>query len=529
MNLAEFLVGNNMGAHPDCLGIYIGLDEMYVAQTSKREGGVALESLIRVPIVGLDRSKLKPLELNESFFSQEYWRDALSKVTSKKSWNVTKVVVSLSHEFCLMRHFVISIPMKRQEWKEGIPNEARKYIHFPFDKSVYAYHVYEFETAATKQKRLGVVFTMTTKEIISQLTKGLKAVGLELVSVEPACLSLGRAFSDNDKEIVGTNGRIYSFFGKEKASFVFLNGLVPVLERDVDIAGSVPAERRRFEISNSAEFIAKQLERDPFEEAVIMGYNLEQWVPALEADSRKPVRKWYLSEAFGIETKSMGEVAAIGASGKFFDQKIPDIDFTKGNRLTGYEFNASWTVWKITFVLVGIMLAVLAKDYVRMVMVNYQLKQRQAAFSQTLDDFKGLSSSQLQTNLNNIKNQNETLTNVYVNSPLVTPILEAVANATPDKVWLNDISFQAPFPGRKGEGVLSIEGHIESGKDGSEDLLIGGRFEEAIKKVRELKRMCRTAKIRYDSIAGANKGKDSPASKDTKFVLRCSNERKGVR
>ena len=109
---------------------------------------------------------------------------------------------------------------------------------------------------------------------------------------------------------------IYSFFGKERASFVFLNGMVPILGRDVEIAGAIPAERRRFEITNSTEFIAKQLERDPFEEAVIMGYHPEQWRAALEADARKPVRLWDLKEVVGIETKSVGEMAAIGASGK---------------------------------------------------------------------------------------------------------------------------------------------------------------------------------------------------------------------
>ncbi|MBR5151678.1 MAG: hypothetical protein IKW71_02465, partial [Elusimicrobiaceae bacterium] len=350
MNLSEILVGNNMSAHPDCLGIYIGIDEIYVAQSAKRDGGVVLESLIRVPVNIADKTRLKPLDLNESYFTMDNWLDSLGKVTAKKSWNTNKVVVSLAPEFCLLRHFVISIPLKRQEWAEGIPNEARKYIHFSFDKAAYAYHVYEFETAATKQKRLGVVFAMTTQTVLARLEKGLKSLGLELVSVEPDCLSLARVFSDNDKEAVGDAGRVYSFFGKERASFVFLNGKIPVLEREVEISGSLPAERRRFEITNSTEFIAKQLERDPFEEAVIMGYHTDQWRAALEADARKPVRVWDLKEVFGIETKSSGEMASIGASGKFFDQKVPDIDFTKRNRLSAYEFNASWTMWKIVFI-----------------------------------------------------------------------------------------------------------------------------------------------------------------------------------
>ena len=528
MNLSEVLVGNNMKAHPDCVGIYIGIDEIYVAQSVKHEGGVSLESLIRVPVNLMDRSKLKPLDLNESFFTMDYWKDALSKVTAKKSWSTTKVVVSLSPEFCLLRHFVISIPLKRQEWAEGIPNEARKYVHFPFDKAVYAYHVYEFETAATKQKRLGVVFAMTTKAIIASLEKGLKAVGLDLVSVEPSCLSLGRAFCENDKEAVGDSGRIYSFFGKEMVNFVFMNGAVPVLDRSVEILGSIPAERRRFEINNSAEFIAKQLEKDPFEEIVVVGYNTDQWISVLETEARKPVRKWDLSEVFGIETKSAGEVAAIGASGKFLDDITPDIDFTKGKRLSSYEFNASWMMWKVVFGLVILMLLFLVKSYIDMLVTNYQLKKKQVVTSQTLDDFRGLSSTQLQTNLNNIKAQNDALTDVYVNSPLVTPVLDGIAHAMIGDMWLTRVVYTAPFPtDRPGGGNLTIEGTIHSEKDGTEDLVVGGKFKESIKRQSALKRLCRNAEIKYPSIASSrSRNKGQTAENNTKFVLICSSDNK---
>ena len=510
-----------MSAHPDCLGIYIGLDEIYVAQSAKRDGGTVLESLIRVPVNITDRSKLKAGELNEAFFTQDYWLDSLGKVTSKKSWNTTKVVVSLSPDFCLLRHFVISIPMKRQEWATGVPNEARKYIHFPFDKAVYAYHVYEFETATTKQPRLGVVFTMTTQAIISRLEKGLRTVGLDLISVETSCLSLARAFCDNDKEAVGYGGRIYSFFGKENVNFVFLNGTVPVLEREVEISGSAPAERHRFEITNSAEFIAKQLEKDPFEEAVIMGYNMDQWVPALEADSRKPVRKWNLTEVFGVETKTAGEVAAIGASSKFFDQNLPDIDFTKGKRLSGYEFNASWMMWKIVLVLVLFMLLWLVKGYTSMLLLNVKYKHKQAVASNTLADFQGLSSTQLQTNLDNIKSQNDVLTNVYTNSSLVTPVLAAVGNAVPDKVWLTKISYSAPFPNTsKGTPSLTVEGIISTGNDNVENLLVSRRLPELFSKQTALKQICKNADVKTG--ATNTRGRGSIAMKETSFILTCS-------
>ncbi len=546
MNLAEVLIGSNMGSHPDCLGIYVGMDEIYVAQSAKRDGGTVLESLIRVPVIVPDKNQLKPLDLNEAYFIENSWLEALQKVTTKKTWNTNKVVVSLAPEFCLLRHFVISVPLKRQEWAKGIPNEAKKYIHFPFEKAVWAYHAYEFETAATKQQRLGVVFAMTTKTLVSRLERGLKSLGLELVSVEPSCLSLGRAFIDNDKEAVGREGRIYSFFGKEMASFIFLNGTVPLLERDVEISGSIPAERRRFEITNSAEFISKQLERDPFEEAVITGYKMDQWVAALEADSHKPVRKWNLSEIFGIETKSSGELASIGASGKFYDTKVPDLDFAKGKRLSSYEFNASWMVWKITGIVVILLLLFLGNNYMGLLMANYKLKQKQASSSsESLEDFQGLSSSQLQTNLDNIKQQNETLTGIYTNSPFVTPILAAVANSIPADIWLTKISYSSQFPAvTAGSAKLTLEGTVRSGKDGGEDMVIVNKFKETLSQQPQLRRLCRNASISYSSVAGSynntaestvkrryrnERSGATAAKKESQFVLTCTYETKQIR
>ncbi|WP_428081404.1 hypothetical protein [Candidatus Avelusimicrobium alvi] len=533
MSLSESLIGKNMNAHPDCLGIYIGIDEMYVAQSSKKDSGTVLESLVRVPINAVDKTLLKPLDLNETFFSMDNWLESLGKVTSKKKWKTNKVVVSLAPAFCLLRHFVIPGTIERKMWKSSIPLQARKYIHFPFEKAEYAYHVYEFETAATKQKRLGVVFAMTTKLIIERLQKGLKSVGLELVSVEPSSLSLGRAFNDSDKEAVGQGGRIYSFFGKDMASFVFLNENAPVLLRDVEISGSLPAERRRFEITNCTEFIAKQLEKDPFEEAVIVGHETEQWIPALEADSKKPVRKWNLSEVYGIETKSAGEIAAIGASIKFYEHKTPDLDFTKGNRLSEYEFNASLTAWKVAAVVIVIFLLLIGKGWLGMQSKEKELRQTKASNRQTISDFDGLTASQIQSNLSKMKSQNSNLEAMLKHDNFITPLLMEVVDNIPREMWITKFTYTDPFPSKGTEARnITIEGAIKTGKDGRADLALGNQFKDALVQMPNFKKICgNSATIRYVNVAGAGNtasnstsGRPGAASQETGFVFTCVKE-----
>lgn len=531
MSFSETLIGKNMNAHPDCLGIYIGIDEMYIAQSSKKDSGTVLESLVRVPINSVDKTLLKPLDLNEAFFSMDNWLEALGKVTSKKKWKTNKVVVSLAPAFCLLRHFVIPAAIERKMWKSSIPLQARKYIHFPFEKAEYAYHVYEFETAATKQKRLGVVFAMTTKLIIERLQKGLKAAGLELVSVEPSSLSMGRAFNDSDKEAIGPGGRIYSFFGKDMASFVFLNENAPVLLREVEIYGSLPAERRRFEITNCTEFIAKQLEKDPFEEAVIMGHDTEQWIPALEADSKKPVRKWDLREVYGIETNSAGEIAAIGASIKFYDHKTPDLDFTKGTRLSDYEFNASLTAWKITAVIIVIFLLLIGKGWLGVQSKASELARTKASNRQTIADFEGLTANQIQSNLSKMKSQNGNLSTLLSGDSVLVPVLEEIVNTIPQDMWITKLSYTDSFPSKGASSrKIDMEGAIKTGKDGRADLALGNQFKDALVQQPIFQQICgKTATIRYVNVAGAgtsaaSAGGRETTGQETSFVFTCGKE-----
>ena len=529
MNFAEALIGKNMKAHPEALGLYIGLDGMYIAQQSiRKNGGVVLESLLRVPISSVDKSKLKPLELNDEFFDEDNWLEALSKVAARKKWQNERVVVSLSSAFSLLRHFVIPTVIERKHWKDAIPLQARKYIHFPFEKTLYSYYVYEFETAASKQKRLGVVFTMTPKKIIDKLEKGLKSVGLDLVAIEPAPLSLSRAFSENDKEAINDIGRIYSFFGTETASFVFTQHHAPVLLREVDIAGTLPVERRRFEITNCTEFIAKQLERDPFEEAIIMGVNIDGWTPSLEADSKKPVRKWNLSEVFGIETKSEGEIASIGASMKFYDTKGPDLDFIKRNRLSDYEFNAGLTAWKLVGAFAAILLLLLCHTWWGVRSNKAELKKQKRANSDIAQDLDGLTAQQIQSNLSKIKTQNSNLESATAGKNL-TPLLVDIANTIPEQMWITKLSYQESFPSKKGaDRSLTFEGFIKTNKSATNDMEIGDKFREDLLKTRSIKELCKgmDVDLNYGELAllGDNtrqRGSTSSKNRETSFTFSC--------
>ena len=358
---------------------------------------------------------------------------------------------------------------------------------------------------------------MTSRTIIDRLKKGFKAVGLNLISVETSALSLARTFIDADKEAVGNGGRIYSFFGDNSASFVFLNEYVPVLLREVEVSGATPAEHRRFELTNSTEFIAKQLERDPFEEAVITGRNIEQWVSALEADSKKPVRRWNLKEVYGIETREEGELAAIGASIKFFDTKIPDVDFTKGNRLSSYEYNASLTLWKIVGLIGVLCLLFIGFKYLGLQNSNRELANKRRSAPKAIADFQGLSSSQISSNLSTMKTQNKNLEDLTRNNVFITPVFEELVDSMPDQVWITSLKYKGDFPAQANNRSIVLEGRIKTGNGGKEDLALGNSFKDAFASMPTISKICgSTAVINFHQIAG------SGSNKETTFTLNCS-------
>ena len=295
--------------------------------------------------------------------------------------------------------------------------------------------------------------------------------------------------------------------------------------REVEIAGSAPAEHRHFEITNSTEFISKQLEKDPFEEVVVTGHNLEQWAPVLEADSKKPVRRWDLKEVYGIETRSKGEIASIGASTKFFDNKTPDIDFTKGNRLSSYEYSASLTCWKIVGVVALVVLLLMGLNYLKLFRSNREVAAKRAEHKTSVEEFQGMSASQISNNLNSMKSQNANLGGLIKYNTYITPILAEIIDSVPENVWVNSIQYSDAFPPNGQESRrVTMDGRIKTGKGGPSDMALGNKFRDTLVTMPTIKQICgQTATIDFSNVAG------SGANTETSFVLNCSRNSAGGR
>ncbi|ACC98130.1 Putatively involved in type II secretion system [Elusimicrobium minutum Pei191] len=524
------ILGVEKEIEEDCLGLYISPTDIFIAQTTRKNNNTVIEGLIRVAVPPFDKSILKPLDLNENFFTNsEIWLTPLKNIMEKKKWKTKRVVVSLSSSFSILRHFVMP-DIERKYWKQSIPLQARKYIHYPFEKGSYSYYVYNVETAITKQKKLGVVFAMTGKKIVDSIKDGLKNIGYEAIAIELSAFSVERAYHAMDKEAVEGKGRIYSFFGVDTAELLFVNGNVPLLLRGLDISGPLPIERRRLEISNYTDFISKQLERDPFEEAVIMGHNTYEWTHVLEADARKPVRFWNMKEGLGIEPKTIGEVSAIGACSKFIDDTLPDVDVSGKKRINKQEVSAVLTMWKIAIFAVICFIGLNIWGKYQVIQVNEALKKAQQSAIHNVD-FAGMDAGSI-LSLSESMERKITEYNKVLNSFTFTPVFEALAKITPPEIWISKFTYREPYSIKDGAQPpnIEMEGYISSPQgEWKYDIDLGNKFKDLIASAPAFAPMCKAGpgnkgvEISFPVETNVSGG-GGIESKGTRFILRCQNQ-----
>ncbi|MCL2888103.1 MAG: hypothetical protein FWF35_02165 [Elusimicrobia bacterium] len=511
----------------DCLGLYISPTDMFLAQTVKKGSSLKIEGLIRIPVPPIDKNLLKPLDLNEAFFAKpENWLEPLNNAISKKKWRTKKIIVSLSPSFSILRHFVMPM-VERKFWKQSIPLQARKYIHYPFEKSQTSYYPYIFETAVTKQKRIGVIFGLTSNVIRDAIVSGLRSIGFDVLAVEISAFSAARAYASLDKEAVAGKSRVYTFFGAETADFIFINNNLPVLARDMDISGPLPIERRRLEMSNYIDFVSKQTEKDTFEEVVITGQNVDEWRPVVEADARKPVRNFNTMESLGFESKNVGEISAIGACSKFVDESLPNVDVSGKDRKTNTEINAILTAWKLAVLAVIIVVGMNIMSKLDAVKIAAELKKEKAS-AVVIADFAGMTSDKviaLSDAVEAKKKEYENMVNTYT----VTPVLAALADITPPEIYISKFTYRDPFDSKKGftAPYLEIEGYINSLKgDWKSDIDMGAQFKDKVAGNAVLAPICKPdpkidPQIDFPIETSAVGATDAGTKKGTRFIIKC--------
>ena len=466
----ENLLGIRKAETKNCIGIYISLTDIYVAQILEKSGGIEVDSLVKLALKDIRSDLLRPAELNEGFFaSTKHWLEPIKKIIESREWASKDVVVSLAPNFSVHRHFVMP-DIQRHHWKDAVPLQARKYIHYPFDRAIYDFSVRQFNADLTKTKQLEVVFSLTSKIIVATLETGMKSIGLNLVSIETAPLSVFRLFNQTDKEAQKNVGQVYAHFSSYEGQFLFSINNTPVLMREVELNPSM-GTRNRLEVNNCIDFISKQIEKNVFEDIVVISQTSQMdWTPLLEMETKKNVRKWNIEDIFGFKVSGFAEIAAMGACLKYINNDVADIDLMKKNRSSEEEVKGIYSIWKLTIGIIALLLIWFL--YVQFVSIRTVRNFEKTNISKVngIDEFKDLNASQIKERVASMKENSKDLADLIV-QPKYTVKLSSLPDLMPDEMYFTNVQISYPMSSKSGRAKdsMSISGVIHS--------LEGSKFE----------------------------------------------------
>lgn len=516
----ENLIGVKRSEIKNCIGIYISLTDIYVAQIMEKSGGIEVDSLVKLALKDIRTDLLRPAELNEGFFaSDKHWLEPIKKIIGSKEWVSKDVVVSLAPNFSVHRHFVMP-EIQRRHWKDAVPLQARKYIHFPFERAVYDFSVRPFRADLTKSEQLEVVFSLTSKIIVGTLETGMKRIGLNLVSVETSPLSVFRLFNQTDKEAQKDVGQVYAHFSSYEGQFLFAINNTPVLMREVEINPSL-GTRNRLEVNNCIDFLSKQIEKNVFEDVVVISQPSQMdWTPLLEMETKKNVRRWNIEDIFGFKVSGFAEIAAMGACLKYLNNNVADIDFIKKNRSSKEEIKGTFSVWKLAVLIIILLFAWLFIIQFNSIKTARKFEKTSIArVNSGIDEFKDLSANQIRERVASMKENSKDLGDLIV-QPKYTVKLSTLPDLMSDEMYFTSLQINYPMASKSGKPKdnMTITGVIHS-LDGSRvELIESGKFNTKMDSALAMSDLCKNStKMSYPS-------NEKSTVLGTVFSLKCEKE-----
>ncbi|HUT85809.1 MAG TPA: hypothetical protein VMW66_03105, partial [Elusimicrobiales bacterium] len=425
------------------IGLYVSLDNFYLSQSIARDGRIKVEKFVKIPVsktvseVGMHTSAMNV----EFFSSEEHWLEPLRNAIGKLKPDTKDIVVTLSPAFAVIRHFAVPF-VERRFWRQSVPFEAKKYVPFAFEDSVYDYFVYVFKDEKTGINKLGVIFGLTNKKISQAIATGISKIGLNLSSVEVSAISAQRFFNVLDKEKV-TAGVCRAHFDAGNAYFLLSNNSMPLLFRVVKFAQSQISERRRLGLGGSVDFIHKQLGSEIYKEINVSGDNLEFWKNIIKEDTKLKIKIWQPDDFINMKNTDWGTYVSLGAGAKASVEAVSDIDLRPNIKRGVVDKMAVSFLWKIAGATTLVFLCLFAYYQAKLFYARSAIS-RASKGTQSIAALEKLSAGEIESYINDMQSRLRIISSLSDKIDYFIPKLEAVVNTIPDQAWLKNITYLSP-------------------------------------------------------------------------------------
>lgn len=478
MGLLEKLATAKQVKLSSCIGVYISLDAIYAAEVRTDSPAVRLERFVKIPIAHLrgeatDIGRASAMHA-EFFLNEALWLAPLQEAFKQVQWDTRKIHITLSPEFAIFRHFMLPY-VARRFWNQSIPLEAKKYVPFPFDESVFDFYAYPFNPKEARS-RLGVLFAITNKKIADAIKTGISKAGFDLMGIDVASVSVTAAFAKFGA--TGGEGKAFAHFDANVAHLLLTHNGIPLLFREVSFDDVQATERRRLDVRGSVDFINKQLGNTVFSEILVSGSNLELWQNVIAEDSKLDVKSWDPKAVVNLQEMEWGTIAAIGCTLRYMPDQTSLVDLTDRERVNVDEKKAQLFVSLIIGAIAGVLLILSGFAFLKTTGLTSTIDKLQSE-TPSIPEFEGLDSSQIQDLVSNMSTKQTKLSMMLSGQDLVTPKLLAFVEMLPPEAWLTAFSYDRQLVG--GMSSFSVSGNIHTG-DPKRDMDIVSEIKEKIKK-----------------------------------------------
>lgn len=511
-----------------CLGIYISVEGAVIADVSQEGSSVRVSRFVRVPFVQVKRTSgetTKMSTLNAEFLDNETaWLEPIKKALEEGEWSTKKACVSLSSQFSVLRHFIMPMIAPRFR-KQSIPFESKKYVPFPFEDSFYDYYAYtvdEQQTAPAGKGRMGVLFSLTNKRVSQSVLSGLQKLGLELLTMESAPVSVSRivAAAMPDKEM---GPQALAHFNPTTACLIVANSGVPVLFREVNFGDSQSTERRRLDLKGSIEFVGKQFGGAlAVNEVLVSGENLDLWKNLVAEETKLPVTVWEPNKSIGVQDSEWGVLSAAGAAAQSMIYYPVAMDLRGLEKDDSDEKTAMVLIWSVVGTILGTLLLACILQHFRLYMLKSELRAAKVK-TEIISEFAGKDPEVINVEVAALSSRVKTFSTVLSSVDYMTPKLEALVNALPSNVWVKTLGYRGQLkvsPNVSTPIDLDMTGAAQAG-GAAKDIALLNQFRDNFKSQPVIEKIFSAQNNGKCDMSIQTSGKGS-AEQDTTFTLSCS-------
>jgi len=449
--ITQLAFGKTTPSNLPVLGMHISQEAVYLAETALGSGGkLEVRHLVRVPIsidpksdAELKASPTAGAAIDKDFLSgSSKTAEILRQSLSQTEWATKNVVVTLSHQLCILRYFVVP-SIERRFWKSAIPLQAKKYIPLPFETLSHDFQVFPVASDAVKKPRNGVLFGVAAKNNLGRIADFTKSLGLQPMSVEMACLSTLR-FWDKARQAGKPNVCCCVHFDGGNIRIILADKGIPVFFREVFLGSRVSLQdQRRLDLEGCVAFSQKQLGVGNVEAVFISGSGvpLENWreafgkelgISAVICDEAAPL---------GLKQGSWDGYAALGASLRFTAPSPISLDLGKIGKIGDDEMRTARNILAVSL-LVSLWFAAIGAAH----FLSYRLRAGELARYRVDPQISavlgGKSAMDISTLLDSMRKQLTALQGVSSGGASPSAVLKDIGDSVPSSVWVNDVSYE---------------------------------------------------------------------------------------